>query len=193
LTFRGIKVERGKVTRDKIEDFKRFAVTDDGVSLRSLPGFGNFFIANSDEHDDEGFSSEESDVAVIQQEKRMRKLATCEREDMEAPQLFGPEDADVTIVSWGSNKGSILTALKDFPNVNFLHIVWLNPFPTEKVKSVLTRAEYLIDLEANYSGQLAQVIAEKTGIIVADKFLKYDGRPFYPEEIADKLNSVLKR
>jgi len=188
----GYKVDRGKVTREKKEDFKRFQLTDDGISLRSIPGFGNYFIANSDEHDEEGFSSEEIDNAVSQHEKRMKKLATCDSQDMEVPQLYGPEDADITIVSWGSNKGSILSALKDFPNVNFMHIVWMNPFPTTAVKNVLTRAKYVIDLEANITGQLAQVIAEKTGIIIADKFLKYDGRPFFPEEIADKLNSVLK-
>lgn len=189
----GYKVERGRVIRERKEDFSRFELSDDGVSVRSIPGFGNFFITNSDEHDEKGFSSEEIDVTVRQQEKRMRKLETCTKEDMEAPQLYGPESADATIVSWGSNKGSILWALKDFPNVNFLQITWMNPFPTEDVKKVLTKAKYLIDLESNYTGQLAQVIAEKTGILIADKFLKYDGRPFFPEEIADKLNSVLKR
>lgn len=189
----GYKLDRGKLTREKNDNFERFELTDDGVSLRSIPGFGNFFIANSDEHDEEGFSSEEVDVIVKHQQKRMRKLEKCEKDDMEAPQLFGPENADVTIISWGSNKGSILTALKEFPNVNFLHITWMNPFPTEAVKKTLTRAKYVIDLEANITGQLAQVIAEKTGIIISDKFLKYDGRPFFPEEVIDKLKKVLKK
>jgi 2-oxoglutarate ferredoxin oxidoreductase subunit alpha len=187
------KVERGKVTRDKQDDFRRFAASDDGVSVRSLPGFGNFFIANSDEHDEEGFSSEEIDIAVTQQQKRMKKLQTCAREDMKDPEIFGPENADVTIVSWGSNKGSILWALKEFPNVNFMHITWMNPFPTEAVKTVLEKAKYLIDIECNVTGQLAALITEKTGIMIADKLLKFDGRPIFPEEIANKLNSVLNK
>ncbi len=189
----GYKVERGKLTREKKEDFKRFEVTDDGVSVRSIPGFGNFFIANSDEHDEEGFSTEAMDVTLRQEEKRMRKLALCEREDMESPTLYGPENADVTIVSWGSNKGAILWALKDFPNVNFLNITWMNPFPTEAVKNVLTKAKYLIDIECNITGQLAGLIAEKTGILIVDKFLKYDGRPVFPDEITTKLNLILNR
>lgn len=189
----GYKIDRGKFTKEKKGNFPRYGESDDGISFRSFPGTGNFFIANSDEHDEGGFSTEEIEIAIKMQEKRMGKLATCEKEDMETPQLFGPENADVTIVSWGSNKGSILTALKDFSNINFLHIVWMSPFPTEAVRSVLTRAKYLIDLEANVTGQLSQVIAEKTGIIIADKFLKYDGRPFFPEEIADKLNVVIKK
>jgi len=187
----GYKLDRGKVTREKNDNYKRYKTSDDGISLRSMPGFGNFFITNSDEHDEEGFSTDESDIAVIQQEKRMKKLMTCKTEDMEGPVLYGPEHADVTIVSWGSNKGSILTALKDFPNVNFLHITWMNPFPAEEVKSILSRAKYLIDIECNFNGQLAGIIAERTGIMILDKYLKYDGRPFFPEEIAEKLKKVL--
>lgn len=185
------EVDRGKLTREKIEGFKRYQLSENGISPRTTPGTGNFFIANSDEHDEEGLSSEESDNANAQQAKRMQKLVTCAQQDMEEPQLFGPEQADVTIVSWGSNKGSILATLNDFPNVNFLHIVWMNPFPAEIVKKVLSSAKYVIDVEANLTGQLANLIAEKTGIIIADRFLKVDGRPYYPEEIKKKLNSVL--
>ncbi|MBN1168919.1 2-oxoacid:acceptor oxidoreductase subunit alpha [Candidatus Woesebacteria bacterium] len=187
------EVDRGKLTREKVEGIKRYQLSDDGISPRTTPGTGNFFIANSDEHDEEGLSSEESDNANAQQAKRMQKLITCANEDMEEPTLYGPEEADVTIVSWGSNKGSILATLKDFLNVNFLHITWMNPFPTERVKSVLSKAKYVIDMEANLTGQLANLIAEKTGIIIADRFLKVDGRPYYPEEIKDKLESVLNR
>jgi len=184
------KPDRGKLTRERVENFRRFEISDDGVSLRSIPGFGNFFIANSDEHDDEGFSTEEVDITTSQQEKRMKKLLTCEKEDMELPKLYGPDQADITIVSWGSNKGSILEAIKGFPNVNFMHITWMNPFPAAFVEKVLKRAKYVIDIESNLTAQLAGVIAEKTGILIADKYLKFDGRPFFPEEIVDRLNKI---
>lgn len=189
----GYRLNRGVLVKEKKENYKRYEITDNGISPRSIPGIGNYFIANSDEHDEEGFSSDESDMAISQQEKRMSKLNVCEMEDMDAPQLFGPEDADVTIVSWGSNKGSILAALKSFPNVNFLHVVWMNPFPTGVVKNTLIKAKYVIDIECNYTGQLAELIAKKTGKIIADKLLKFNGRPIFPEEITDKLNSVLKK
>jgi len=186
-------LDRGKLTRDKKENYKRYEISDDGISVRSIPGVGNYFIANSDEHDEEGFSADESDIAVTQQSKRMRKLVACEKKDMEKPVLYGPENADATIVSWGSNKGSILAAIADFSNVNFLHITWMNPFPTDDVKRILSKSKYLIDIECNFTGQLAALIAEKTGIMILDKYLKYDGRPFFPEEISDKLKSVLNK
>ncbi len=110
-------------------------------------------------------------------------------EDMEKPQLFGPETADLTIVSWGSNKGVILEALKSLPKANFLHITWLNPFPADEVRRVLGSAKNILDVECNYTGQLAALIAEKTGIEIKNKLLKYDGRPIFPEEIIKHANT----
>ena len=49
------KLDRGKLTREKNDNFKRYEISDDGISVRSIPGVGNYFIANSDEHDEEGF------------------------------------------------------------------------------------------------------------------------------------------
>ncbi|TRZ47062.1 hypothetical protein D4S03_11630 [bacterium] len=124
-------------------------------------------------------------------QKRLRKLDTCAKEDMEKPVLFGQENADITIVSWGSCKGSILEAIKDFPNVNYLHLSWINPFPAEAIKERLSRSKYLLDIECNSTAQMAGLIREKTGINIPDRLLKNDGRPFFPEEIKEKINSIL--
>ncbi|MCL5784104.1 MAG: 2-oxoacid:acceptor oxidoreductase subunit alpha [Patescibacteria group bacterium] len=183
---------RGKLTGEKLVDYRRYEDQADGISMRTLPGSGNFFIASSYEHDSQGLTTEDEKERVVQMKKRMTKLETCAHEDMPSPQLFGPEEARVTFVSWGSNKGSILQAMKDFPDVNFLHLTWMNPFPSEVVKTILQKASYLVGVECNYSGQLMDLIREKTGIEILDKMLKYDGRPFYPEEIAEKIESILK-
>lgn len=185
-------IDRGKFTTKKVQDYKRYDLSPDGVSLRSVPGSGNFFITNSDEHDVYGLSTEEIETRKQQMSKRMTKLVTCAQQDMPKPQLFGPENADITIVSWGSNKGSILEAMKTNPNVNYLHITWMSPFPTDEIKKVLEKSKYLLGIESNYTGQLLGLIREKTGIDVADKLLKSDGRPFFAEEIDDKLKSILK-
>lgn len=185
------KIERGKFTTEKVNDYKRYALEEDGISLRSIPGTGNFFLANSDEHNTYGYDDEESLNRNEQHKKRMTKLVTCETQDMPAPMLYGPEKADATIVSWGSNKGSILQAMKEFPNVNFLHITWINPFPVDAVKKILSGAKHVVGIECNYTAQLAGLIREKTGIEIEDKFLKYDGRPFFVEEICEKLRGLM--
>jgi 2-oxoglutarate ferredoxin oxidoreductase subunit alpha len=183
-------VDRGKLTFDEVEDFARYALSDDGVSLRSVPGSGNHFIANSDEHNEHGYSSESATNRVDQMNKRMSKLDACAKNDMAAPQLIGPSDAPITIVSWGSNKGAILEALRQLPQANFLHLTWMNPFPVEAVTNILSNAQYLICIENNYSSQLKGLIREHTGILILDTLQKFDGRPFYPEEIIAKINSI---
>lgn len=187
----GFKIERGKLITEKINDYKRYALTEDGISFRSIPGSGNIFLANSDEHDEYGYDNEGSENRKKQQKKRMTKLLTCAAQDMQPPKLYGPEKANLTIVSWGSNKGSILQAMKEFDNVNFLQITWMNPFPSDAVKNILSQAKHILDIECNYTAQLAGLIREKTGIEIQDKLLKYDGRPFFMEEITEKLRSLM--
>ncbi|MDO8637935.1 MAG: 2-oxoacid:acceptor oxidoreductase subunit alpha [Candidatus Daviesbacteria bacterium] len=184
--------DRGKFSLETIPDYQRYALSDDGISIRSIPGKGNFFIANSDEHDEFGFDDDGKDVRNSQMKKRMSKLQTCQKNDMPTPQIFGPQKSDLTIVSWGSNKGAILESLKSFPNVNFLYLTWLNPFPTDHVRQILAESKYILDIENNFTGQLSELIREKTGIEIMDKMLKYDGRPIFPEEIEDKIKQILK-
>jgi 2-oxoglutarate ferredoxin oxidoreductase subunit alpha len=186
------EISRGKFTTKKEEGFERYRLSADGISLRSVPGSGNFFIGNSYEHTTVGHDTEEIKDINEQMRKRMTKLVTCAANENTSPKLYGPQDADVTLVSWGSNKGSILQAIKDFPNVNFLHITWMSPFPAEAVKTALEKAKHIVNIECNYSSSLGGLIRENTGIEITDNLLKYDGRPFFPEEISEKLESILK-
>jgi 2-oxoglutarate ferredoxin oxidoreductase subunit alpha len=171
-------------------NYARYAPSEDGVSVRSIPGVGNFFLGSSYEHTDQGFESEESETVLTQQKKRMQKQLTCAANDMQPPTLYGPEEADVTIVSWGSNKGAILQALKELPKVNFMHITWMSPFPKDNVQEVLTKAKKTVLIEANATAQLGALIREHTGIEISDKLLKHDGRPIFPEEIIEKIKSI---
>ncbi len=186
------RIDRGRFTTQQVEDYKRYDFESDGISQRSIPGSGNFFIANSDEHDPHGYSTEEIEMRNRMMEKRGQKLLTCAEEDMRDPQVFGPDDADITIVSWGSNKGSILHALENFGNVNYLHVTWMSPFPSDFIKDRLSKSGHVICVECNYSGQLARLIREKTGIEITDKLLKYDGRQVYPGEIEERIKKALE-
>lgn len=189
--YKNYKINRGKFIDKKVTDYARYALSKDGISLRAPAGSGNHVIANSDEHNINGYSTEESAERKEQMEKRMQKLITCEKEDMMPPVLYGPRNADLTIVSWGSNKGAILEALKEFSNVNFLQLSWLNPFPKKEVVKILNKAKNILNVECNYSAQVGGIITEKTGIIIKNNFLKYDGRPFYPDEIKVKIKKLL--
>lgn len=188
--YKDFKIDRGKFVAKIDKEYKRYALSSDGISPRSIPGLGDHVLANSDEHSEAGFSNEDAANRKQQMAKRMKKLETCAKEEMPVPTLYGPKDADTTIVSWGSNKGAILDALNDLSNTNYLHLNWINPFPADIVKKILSKANYLINLECNFSGQMAGLIKEKTGIVIDENFLKYDGRPYYPEEIVKKIKSI---
>jgi 2-oxoglutarate ferredoxin oxidoreductase subunit alpha len=109
---------------------------------------------------------------------------------MVAPQVFGPKQAKTTLVSWGSNKGAIVDALKDLPDTNFIHFSWLWPFPAEQFKALVGNNPRLVAIEGNATSQLTKLIAQETGMVIKDKILKYDGRQFYPEEIIEAVKKL---
>jgi len=52
-----------------------------------------------------------------------------------------------------------------------------------------SRARRVVDIENNYTGQLVQLIRMETGILVSHKILKYNGRVFMGDEIAERVRS----
>lgn len=189
--IRKYQIKRGKLLLKKQAGYKRYALVKDGISVRSVPGVGNHVVANSDEHNEHGYSNESAENRIAQMDKRMKKLEMCAQTDMPQPVLYGPRNADLTIVSWGSNKGVILEAMKYFDRVNFLHLTWVSPFPARAVKNVLENARQILNVECNANGQMAGLIKEQTGIGIKHNLLKYDGRPFFPEEIIAKIKKMI--
>ncbi|HEX8923573.1 MAG TPA: 2-oxoacid:acceptor oxidoreductase subunit alpha [Patescibacteria group bacterium] len=184
------KIDNG-LLQSKIDPvYQRYLPTTDGISPRAFPGSGNFFVTNSDEHDSFGFSDESQSNRNLQEAKRLNKLAVCALKDMAPPKLYGPENASLTIVSWGSTKGSVLQALSQLKDVNYLHFTWMNPFPATAAAAVLSKSKIILDVENNSTAQLAGLIREHTGIEIKEKLLKNDGRPTYPEEIISKVTNL---
>ena len=186
-----------KVKADKVRgDYQRYAFTSDGVSPRAFPGHPGIVVrANSDEHDPFGFSTEEIEMREKMMEKRFRKLESL-KVDLPQPRLYGQDEAPITFVAWGTTKGAVLEAQRILSgegiSTNLVHFVYLNPFPSEVVGRRLEQCHTVICVEGNYDGLLAGLIREKTGFNIEHKFLKYDGRPFYPEEIVSKVRELIK-
>jgi 2-oxoglutarate ferredoxin oxidoreductase subunit alpha len=179
--------------------YLRYAFTENGISPRARPGQeGGIFWSTTDEHDPQGHITEDATNRIKMMEKRMGKLALAAREIPLKRQLtlYGPPDADVTVIGWGSTKGSIQDALaeldgKDGLRWNYLQIRLLRPFPTEAVTKILRRAKRTIIVEGNYTGQLGNLIREMTGLTLDHYVPKYDGRPFSQEELVEALSLVV--
>jgi 2-oxoglutarate ferredoxin oxidoreductase subunit alpha len=182
------------------EEYRRYDVTETGVSPRALPSTkGAIVRANSDEHKKEGFTSEDPAVTTMMMDKRMRKLATIKKEirerNVETTKFYGSEEAQATVISWGSTKGAVREAMKllgdEGKAVNFLQVIYLQPFPKDRVTEVLSKAEKTIAVENNSTSQLASLIRDHTLRDVDHKILKYDGRPFNPIWLSERIKEVL--
>jgi 2-oxoglutarate ferredoxin oxidoreductase subunit alpha len=180
---------------DQLADpYQRFAVTESGISPRALPGHPNaVYSAASDEHDEYGLICEDAAVRIEQNGKRMRKLETA-RAEMRTPLRYGPPDADVTFLTWGSNVGPLRMAVDVLnaqgPSANLVQVVDVWPLPVEKVNAALDGAKRIIAVEQNYTGQLTTLIRAYTDIKVDALINRYDGRPMSPEYILARLKEV---
>jgi 2-oxoglutarate ferredoxin oxidoreductase subunit alpha len=201
-----VKIDRGKVAEPSGNGgrFKRYELTEDGVSPRSMPGMkGMSFVAASYEHDE--YSDLVSDVLSgldehvemrkKMNEKRMRKIDTMlKKEDIFLPSIEN-EKARHFFVTFGSTASSTREAMLalnskglDFGMISFDYLL---PLDSAKTKEMLS-GKHLIDVECNYTAQLAKVIEMNTGLEIEDRILKYDGEPITGGEIAERAEGMLK-
>ena len=182
----------------EVKEYLRYALAEDGISPRSRPGVpGGRFWSTTDEHDPDGHITEGVEMRMAMMEKRMGKLALLLKA-IPAEQrcaMWGPVDADLTVVGWGSTKGTIQDAMavlaEQGKKVNFLQVRLMKPFPVDDVAAHLARSKKLVLVEENYSGQLGSVIREQTGVKIDQRILKFDGRPFSEDELVRELSKVL--
>src|SRR5712691_5860345 len=186
-----------KLDLARVKEYLRYALTPDGISPRSRPGVsGGRFWATSDEHDPDGHITEGVEMRVTMMEKRMGKLALAAKAIPQEQQFFlhGPKTAELTVVAWGSTKGTILDALRVLEaqgkKINYLQCRLMRPFPADGVAAALKGAKRLVTIEENYSGQLNSLIAEQTGVRIADRINKFDGRPFSEDELVKAVARV---
>ncbi|WP_436871803.1 2-oxoacid:acceptor oxidoreductase subunit alpha [Mammaliicoccus sciuri] len=202
LDYSKVEIRRGALVEgdlEKQEDkayFKRYALTDSGISPRILPGTkGGIHHVTGVEHDEEGKPSESAENRQKQMDKRMRKTAQLLiDEPVESNEKY--EEADILYVGFISTAGAIEEAISrlDQQNVkvNHIQIRQLHPFPTDVVQEALNKAKKVVVAEHNYQGQLSNII--KMNINHQNKIInqtKYDGTPFLPHEIEDKALEIV--
>jgi 2-oxoglutarate ferredoxin oxidoreductase subunit alpha len=180
--------------------YKRYELTDSGISTRALPGtFGFEHVVATDDHDEDGvlISDEYTNPHKRQamHEKRMRKMEGI-LPLLEAPKMSGADEAQVTLVGWGSTEGVIHEAMENLANdkgitANNLQIKWLIPLHSDAITAALSKSKKVIIVENNYSGQFARYLRSETGIVADGHIRKYDGEPFMPHHIVDGVKAIL--
>ena len=191
-----VTVERdGLVTEGSVEGYERYAVTASGVSPRVLPGvLGAEQIVNSYEHDAHGWAAEDSSTRVAQNTKRLRKeKLACEI--VPPPAHFGPTDAEVSLLVFGTTKMPAREAMKwlasEGISVNMLQLVTVWPFPALEVSAFMQHATRTLVIEGNATGQLEGLIREQCLREPGHRLNRCDGRPFSPEQIYKTIHCIL--
>jgi 2-oxoglutarate ferredoxin oxidoreductase subunit alpha len=204
---RGSFLENISLDSGGTEHYRRFRLTKnnssydtiDSISPRVPLGTENGIFWNTgDEHDEEGHISEDPNVRTTMMNKRMGKLKIVLDEigDNDKAILHGIKDPNaLTVISWGSTKGAILDAMdkliEEEKLIRFVQLRLLHPFPSERVKALIDGYKPLVDIEMNYSSQLASLINENLSIRMDYLITKYNGRPMSCTEIYDALARIL--
>ncbi len=206
MTVRKFDVSKIVIDRgDLVETFKdgvykRFKFTESGISPRARLGVENTIFWNTgDEHDELGHITEDHEIRTMMVDKRMKKLevALSEIPNGDKAIVYGDEDAEYVILSWGSTKGAILEAMEKLKGegykLKFIQVKLLNPFPRDLVIDMLGSSKYLIDVEQNKTGQFGMILKREILRDIDYYVLKYNGRPMSLSEVYQALKLILDK
>jgi 2-oxoglutarate/2-oxoacid ferredoxin oxidoreductase subunit alpha len=199
LELDSVDIRRGKLLTGELPAvdgyFKRYEVTEDGVSPRVIPGMKNgIHHVTGVEHAETGKPSESTSNRIAQMDKRFRKIENI-RFSTPVHKYTPHEEADVLIVGFNGTRGAIEEAIGRLENdgmkVNHAHIRLIHPFPSDEVLPLVNAAKKVIVVENNATGQLANIMKMNIGNAEKiTKHLKYDGNPFLPHEIYSKCKEL---
>ncbi len=197
LGFDEVTIDRGELlTTEELdaldEPYRRFKMTQSGISPRAVPGHANaVWVSTANEHDEYGAISEDAANRAAQVDKRARKMAGADQESPK-PSWYGPEEAKTTFVCWGSTYGPLREAVDrlnaEQPNrANMLHFSGLHPLHAEATEAALKRTNRSIVVEGNSTGQFETLLRSYTGFVPDAAIRRYDGRSFSPKYILGQL------
>ena len=178
--------------------YKRYRLTESGISPRLIPGTtpDQIVRVDSDEHDEGGSITESAEVRNAMVEKRAKKLDLL-RAELEEPVMYGSPDATLLLVAWGSMEGPVREALAllEAKGVSAKALVFGDvwPLPTRRITAQAATAIRVVNVEQNSTGQLALLIREATGIAMTHSVLRYDGRQLPPADIAAAVEQIVSK
>ncbi|MGI0091652.1 MAG: 2-oxoacid:acceptor oxidoreductase subunit alpha [Nitrososphaerales archaeon] len=197
----GVNVDRGKFASEdilsKLDVYKRYEFTHDGVSLRSIPSQeGGESQVTGNEHNEFGLVSTDNTNRLRMMRKRMTKLENSKK-DLPRGNNVGPEEARIGIIGFGSTYGPITESMSQLSekgiHVKFHQIRTIWPILEEDVQSFVDSVDAVFVVENNYQGQLATLIRgaidNSSGKI--QSVTKFDGTSFKPREITGAVLSYV--
>jgi 2-oxoglutarate ferredoxin oxidoreductase subunit alpha len=190
-------LHRSQPSKKELEGYKRFKITEDGISPIARPGTpGGQYLGTGLEHTEEGLADYGPDNHLAMTEKRFRKLKVLSnRFEMNPPEYYGPEEAKIGVIGWGSTEGAIrearYLAQKAGIWVRHLHPRVISPLPEQQVRHFLCGLKQVVVVEENYTGQFAHFIKAKFGFRPIEVH-KCQGVPINPQEIFNAIKKIAR-
>ena len=192
-----LKIERHILSDEQlkdIKDYKRYRLTESGISPRALPGnpYG-LVVADSDEHDEEGHITEDVDWTRPEMVKKRNRKTTGLLKEMSAPIRYGPAEAKNILIGWGSSYGALKEAVDilnlEKEKVSLAHFNQVWPLNKEYF-GFLDTAEFVCVAENNFRGQFAHLITAQTGKVIPNRINKFNGLAFCAQEIVEEYKKL---
>lgn len=158
---------------------------------RLVPG-ENLVKNSSYETDKYGNTTESYSLTEENTNKRISKYRDAKKfieKNFETIKIHGNKKSKNLIIGWGSTSGAIKDAIKGL-DAKFLQVLYCKPL-SPQIKKEIQKANKVILVECNVTGQLGRLIREKTGIKIENRLLKYNGRPFHSDELNSLIKSIL--
>ncbi len=186
----GLKAQRFLVESDT--GYRRYEVTESGVSPRSVPGFGKGIVGtDSHEHDEVGHVQEDFELRRRMVDKRLRKRKGIAERVID-PTMSGPNDYRNLVVTWGSLYHIVEEALEKAGLEETAHLHFDQVFPLHRgTRLYLEKARRVVAIEGNATGQFADLIRKETGFLIEDRILWYSGLQVPVETVVEKLLELL--
>jgi 2-oxoglutarate ferredoxin oxidoreductase subunit alpha len=173
--------------------YKRYLETDDGVSPLLFPISDEIIKWNSYEHDELGITTENPTLVSKMHSKRNRKVnAFIEymKKELRTVNIIRGEHP-TNIFTYGSTYMSVMEACRyGGLNPTIVQPIYLKPFPTWDLEEFTDQDNVVV--EQSVSGQFTSLLKEKVGLNIKQTIKQFDGRPFDPIVLSQKLEEVLK-
>jgi len=187
LTLEKVKVDRWVILDNPPEDYKRYEITENGISPRVMVWTKNWdFISSSYEHDEYGATTENTEMKKLMTEKRWKKLENFFiKEGIKGFEIIN-ESAKKIIITFSVSSYTAKKFIEENREFWLVIIKFLKPLD-ERLFEVLKDKEEIIFVESNYSGQLENYICGQFGLrfikwLKINHIRKYDLFPFYIED-----------
>ena len=112
--------------------------------------------------------------------------------DIAQTEVYGDENGDVLILSWGGTFGSCRSAVESLrdqgKSVSNVHLRWISPLPKDLGEIIIKFKNVLVP-EINM-GQLIKIIRSEY-LVDAQGLNQVTGRPISASKIAEKVNEMV--